>query len=209
MEEFASVRPSGLIAMTLEEGDTLGWARLTSGKDEIIFVTENGQALRFGEDKVRAMGRAAGGVQGIRLAEGDAVTSMDVVEKDGSLLIVTTGGYGKQTPLKDYAAKGRATGGIATIDQKALDTTGKVTSARVVRPADDLTIITANGVVLRLKVKDVKQSGRATRGVRLITPQGEDYVASVARISAEDLKKAGAKVNGNGEEQGEEQPKLI
>ncbi|MEW6029619.1 MAG: DNA gyrase subunit A [Chloroflexota bacterium] len=209
MEEFASVRPSGLIAMTLEEGDTLGWARLTSGKDEIIFVTENGQALRFGEEKVRAMGRAAGGVQGIRLAEGDAVTSMDVVEKDGSLLIVTTGGYGKQTPLKDYAAKGRATGGIATIDQKALDTTGKVTSARVVRPADDLTIITANGVVLRLKVKDVKQSGRATRGVRLITPQGEDYVASVARISAEDLKKAGAKVNGNGEEQAEEQPKLI
>ncbi|OGO74704.1 MAG: DNA gyrase subunit A, partial [Chloroflexi bacterium RIFOXYD12_FULL_57_15] len=78
LEEFASVRPSGLIAMTLGEGDTLGWARLTSGKDEVIFVTENGQALRFSEDKIRAMGRSAAGVQGIRLKKGDAVTSMDV-----------------------------------------------------------------------------------------------------------------------------------
>ena len=107
MEEFAAVRPSGLIAMTLEEGDTLGWARLTSGKDEVIFVTENGQALRFNEKQVRSMGRQAAGVHGIRLAKGDAVTSMDVVDKDGSLLVVTTGGYGKQTPLSAYTAKGR------------------------------------------------------------------------------------------------------
>ena len=83
MEEFASVRPSGLIAMSLEEGDQLGWARLTSGKDEIIIVTENGQALRFSETKVRSMGRQAAGVQGIRLKKDDLVTSMDVVEKDG------------------------------------------------------------------------------------------------------------------------------
>jgi DNA gyrase subunit A len=199
MEEFASVRPSGLIAMALEKGDTLGWARLTSGKDEVILVTENGQALRFGEDKVRAMGRQAAGVQGIRLAEGDAVTSMDVVQEDGELLIVTTQGYGKRTPLTEYSAKGRATRGMVTIGQKTLEITGKITSARVVQPSDDLTIITANGVALRIKVKDIKQSGRATRGVRLITPQEGDSVASVARIAAEDLKRAGAKVNGNGE----------
>ena len=210
MEEFASVRPSGLIAMTLDEGDQLGWARLTTGKDEVIIITENGQALRFDENEVRAMGRQAAGVQGIRLAKDDAVTSMDVVEQDGSLLIVTTKGFGKQTPLKDYAAKGRATGGIATIDQKALGNIGKITSARVVQSADDLTIITANGVALRLKVKDIKQSGRATRGVALIKPQEGDYVASVARIAVEDLKKAGAQVNGNSEERvEEEQPKLI
>ncbi len=194
MEEFASVRPSGLIAMNLEEGDTLGWARPTSGKDEIIFVTERGQALRFSEEKVRAMGRQAAGVQGIRLAEGDAVTSMDVVDKDGSLLVITTGGFGKQTPLKEYASKGRATRGIATIDQKALDEIGKIAAARVVHKDDDLTIITANGVALRLKVKEVKQSGRATKGVHLIKPQEGDYVASVARIAAEDLKRAGAAV---------------
>ncbi len=207
MEEFASVRPSGLIAMSLEEGDQLGWARLTSGKDEIIIVTENGQALRFSEAKVRAMGRQAAGVQGIKLKKDDAVTSMDVVEKDGSLLVVTTKGFGKQTPLSDYAAKGRATSGNYTIDPKALKEIGKIAAARVVQKADDLTIMTSNGVTLRLKVKDVKQSGRATKGVHLIKPQDGDNVASVARISAEDLKKAGAQVLEA--EKVEEQPKLV
>ncbi|MEN9563543.1 MAG: gyrase subunit, partial [Chloroflexota bacterium] len=181
MEEFASVRPSGLIAMNLDEGDTLGWVRLTSGKDEIIIITENGQALRFGEDKVRAMGRQAAGVQGIRLGKEDAVTSMDVVEKEGALLVVTTNGYGKQTPLKEYTPKGRATGGISTIDQKALKEIGKIAAARVVQKDDDLTIMTSNGVAIRLKVNDVKQSGRSTRGVHLIKPQDGDSVASVAR----------------------------
>ncbi len=207
MEEFASVRPSGLIAMTLEEGDQLGWARVTSGKDEVIFVTENGQALRFSETKVRAMGRQAAGVQAIRLKKGDAVTSMDVVEKDGSLLVVTSGGYGKQTPLKEYSPKGRATGGIATIDHKALKEIGKIVSARVVQKDDDLTIITSNGVAIRIKNKTVKQAGRATKGVHLIKPQPGDSVASVARIAAEDLKKAGAEMNGD--EKAEPQPQLI
>ena len=208
LEEFASVRPSGLIAMTLGEGDTLGWARLTSGKDEVIFVTENGQALRFSEDKIRAMGRSAAGVQGIRLKKGDAVTSMDVIQPNGSLLIVTTNGFGKQTPLKDYTAKGRATGGNFTIDQKAIPVTGKIAAARVVQMTDDLTIITANGVALRLKVKDVKQAGRATRGVHLIKPQEGDSVASVARIAVEELKKVGAQVNENAEAE-KEQPELL
>ncbi len=207
MEEFASVRPSGLIAVTLEDGDQLGWARVTSGKDELIFVTENGQALRFSESKVRSMGRQAAGVQAIRLKTGDSVTSMDVVEKDGSLLVVTSGGFGKQTPLKDYTAKGRATGGISTIDQKALKEIGKIVSARVVQKEDDLTIITSNGVAIRIKNKDVKQAGRATKGVHLIKPQPGDSVASVARIAAEDLKKAGARLNG--EEKDEPQPQLM
>ncbi|MFN3491543.1 MAG: DNA gyrase subunit A, partial [Anaerolineales bacterium] len=207
MEEFASVRPSGLIAINLDEGDTLGWARLTTGKDEIIIVTENGQALRFNETKVRAMGRQAAGVQGIKLKPGDVVTSMDVIEKDGTLLVVTTKGFGKQTPLKEYAPKGRATSGIATIDQKAIKEIGKIAAARVVQKDDDLTIMTANGVAIRLKLKDVKQSGRATRGVHLIKPQEGDSVASMARISAEDLKKAGAQIEEN--EKVEEQPKLV
>ena len=209
LEEFASVRPSGLIAMSLDEGDYLGWARLTSGKDEVIFVTENGQALRFSEEKVRAMGRQAAGVRGIRLKNGDLVTSMDVVDKEGSLLVVTTGGLGKQTPLQEYTPKGRATGGISTIDQRALKEIGKIAAARVVHKDDDLTIITANGVAIRLKVKAVKKSGRSTCGVHLIKPQDGDYVASVARIAAEDLKKAGANVNGDGEEKEEEQQPIL
>ncbi len=206
MEEFASVRPSGLIALSLDEGDSLGWARLTTGKDEIIIVTENGQALRFSETKVRAMGRQAAGVNGIKLKPNDVVTSMDVIEKDGTLLVVTTKGFGKQTPLKEYAPKGRATSGIATIDQKAIKEIGKIAAARVVQKDDDLTIMTANGVAIRLKLKDVKQSGRATKGVHLIKPQEGDSVASMARISAEDLKKAGAQVE---EKEAEAQPKLV
>jgi DNA gyrase subunit A len=209
LAEFESVRPSGLIAMSLEANDELGWARLTTGKDEILLVTECGQALRFDENGVRAMGRAAGGVQGIRLAKDDAVTSMEVVKPDGSLLIVTSGGYGKQTPLSRYAAKGRATGGVATIDQKALDVTGRIATARVVEPSDDITIISANGIVLRLKVREIKAAGRATRGVHLIKLQEGDSVAALARIAASDLKAAGAApANGNGDET-KEQPDLL
>ena len=208
MEEFAAVRPSGLIAMSLDEGDKLGWARLTSGNDEVIFVTENGQALRFNENKIRAMGRQAAGVQAIRLLNGDGVTSMDVVEKDGSLLVITSAGFGKQTPLSAYTPKGRATNGISTIDQKVLKDIGKIVAARVIQKADDLTIITSNGVAIRIKVKDVRQAGRSTRGVHLIKPQPGDSVASVARIAAEDLKKAGAQLNGD-EKVEEAQPQLV
>jgi DNA gyrase subunit A len=207
MEEFASVRPSGLIAMNLEEGDRLGWARVTSGKDEVIFVTENGQALRFSETKVRSMGRQAAGVGAIKLKKDDAVTGMDVVEKDGTLLVITSTGFGKQTPLKEYSPKGRATSGISTIDQKALKEIGKIVAARVVQQDDDLTIITSNGVAIRIKNKTVKQAGRATKGVHLIKPQPGDSVASVARISAEDLKKAGAELDSD--EKVEPQPQLI
>ena len=115
--------------------------------------------------------------------------------------------------MKEYSAKGRATGGMSTIDQKALGEIGKIAAARVVQKDDDLTIITANGVALRMKVKDVKQAGRATKGVHLIKPQEGDSVASVARIAAEDLKKAGAAVDANGDVENpvepQDQPKLI
>ncbi len=197
LAEFASVRPSGLIAMTLDDDDRLGWARLTRGSDEIILVTGQGRALRFSEDRVRPMGRPAAGVIGIRLAGDDRVASMDVVEPGGDLLIVTTRGYGKRTPLQEYSPKGRATSGILTIERKAIPLVGNIAAARVVQDADHLTLLSANGVAIRLKVKDVKRAGRATRGVRLMKLQEGDYVAAVARIPAEDLKRAGAKLNGN------------
>lgn len=203
LDAFASVRPSGLIAMSLAGDDRLGWARLTSGEDDIIIVTELGQALRFSEKLVRVMGRAAAGVRGIRLRDGDQVTSMTRVQPDSTLLMVTTHGYGKQTPLDAYPTKGRATGGVATIDKKAIPIVGKITSARVVQQADHLTLISANGVAIRLKVKDVKISGRATRGVHLMRLHEGDYVASVARIAAEDLKRAGAQIEGDDEKMGE------
>jgi DNA gyrase subunit A len=192
LSELASVRPSGLMAITLENNDELGWVRVTNGKNEIILVTEQGQALRFSEDAVRTMGRQAGGVAGIRLGKGDRVASMEVIEPKGDLALVTAHGFGKRVSLGEYPVKGRATGGVVTIDQKALDKIGPITAARVVQAADDLTIITRSGVVLRNKVKDIKQMGRSTRGVRLIGLQSTDRVASLARIADAELKSVGA-----------------
>jgi DNA gyrase subunit A len=209
LDEFAAVRPSGLIAMTLEDGDELGWARLTGNGDDILLVTEGGQALRFDVGSVRPMGRAASGVQGIRLAKKDRVASMEIVEEGGALLILTENGYGKQTPLTQYPRKGRATGGVATIDQKALDVTGKIAAARIVQASDDITIISANGLVLRLKVKELKQAGRATRGVHTIKLQSGDNVAAVARIAAADLKKVGVTAADETENAPKEQPELL
>ncbi len=161
LDEFASVRPSGLIALNLDEGDSLNWVRLTNGQDEVILVTEKGQALRYAESEVRPMGRNAAGVTSISLGRGDNVTSMEVIEPGGDLMVVTTKGYGKRTPLVEYPAKRRATMGIMTVDRKASKKIGLIVSARVVQESDDLTIISANGVVLRTKVKDISQTGRA------------------------------------------------
>lgn len=185
--DFASVRPSGLIAINLDEDDVLGWARLTDGRDEVILVTEQGQALRFAESEVRPTGRSAAGVAAIRLGKNDQVTSMEVVEEGGDLLVITAQGYGKRSSLAEYPAKSRAGKGVVTINQNALGKIGPIVSARVVQEADDLTIISANGVVLRMKVKEVSKMGRATRGVTLMQLQPGDSVASMARVAHAEL----------------------
>lgn len=192
LSELESVRPSGLIAINLDENDQLGWARLTHGNDDIILVTELGQALRYSERQVRPMGRTAAGVTAIRLDDDDELTSMEVVEQDGYLLVVTTGGYGKRTPLDEYPVKGRATRGVQTIDKKALDIIGNIAAARVVQSADDVTMISANGIVLRTKVQAISQSGRSARGVRLMDVGEGNSVASLARIADADLRQVGA-----------------
>ena len=183
LEEFANVRPSGLVAISLDEGDELGWVRLTSGKDEIILVTRSGQALRFAESEIRSMGRQAAGVKGIKFKGKDSLASMDVIEPGGQLLVVSELGYGKRSNLDEYPAKSRATGGVTTTDQKSLSKIGHITAARVVQETDEVTLISSSGVVLRLKVKDISSSGRATRGFKLMDLGPEDVVASVARVN--------------------------
>jgi DNA gyrase subunit A len=187
LSEFAQVRPSGLIATSLEDGDVLGWVKVTLGGQDIIVITEKGQAARFCEDEVRAMGRTATGVNAIRLDAGDFVTSMEVVDPEADLLVVTEKGYGKRTPLSEYTAKSRAIAGVATIAQKNLDITGPIASARVVRAEDEITLITTNGQTLRLKVADIRQSSRSTMGTHLINLKEGDAVVSVARLAAKDL----------------------
>ncbi len=187
LSEFESVRPSGLIAMTLKDDDELGWARLTSGEDDIIIVTEQGQALRFAETDARPMGRQASGVIGIRLKAKDKVTGVSIASENSDLMVVTENGMGKRTPMNQYARKGRGTMGIKTIDHTAISKIGKIVTARVVEEEDDITMISANGIIIRMKVADITQLGRATRGVRLMNLSDDDTVVSVARIRPSDL----------------------
>lgn len=198
LSHFESVRPSGLIAVNLDSDDELGWVRLTSGNDDVIFVTEAGKALRFKETQVRSMGRQAAGVIGIRMRGDDRLTSMEIVEPNGDLLVVTANGYGKRTPLDQYVTKGRGTLGVKTIDQKAMHIIGRIADARVVQESDDLTIISSDGVVLRTKVKTIKQASRVTRGVRVIKLGKGDSVASLARIASADIKQVEEEKAANG-----------
>jgi DNA gyrase subunit A len=183
LSEFTSVRTSGLIAIKIIEGDRLGWAQLTSGEDDLIMVTAGGNALRFNETSIRPMGRAAGGVAGIRLNPGDRLTAMEVVIPKAHLLVVTEKGYGKRTLLKNFRTQGRAGKGVATIDLKMLPKIGKIASARVVKRGDQITLISNNGIMLRLDVDKISSSGRTTKGARLMKLDKGDRVASVGRIS--------------------------
>ena len=190
LEELANVRPSGMIAIGLDEGDFLGWARLTTGKDDVLLITAGGQALRIHETVIRPQGRPGSGVSGIKLDKGDKLASMEIIEPGGCLLVLTEYGYGKRTPLNEFTVKGRSTGGVATAGQKNLDRTGRVAVARVVQENDEITAITAGGMVVRLKVKDISVMGRGARGMRVMDVIKGDMVASLARIPAEGVELA-------------------
>jgi DNA gyrase subunit A len=185
LDEFEAVRPSGIIAMNLEPGDELSWACATSGRQDFILITAGGRALRFAEDEVRAMGRTAAGVMGMRLASDDMVASFDVVEPGGDLLLLTQRGYGKRTPLEEFTVHGRNGQGLWALDHTKLDKLGKVVAARVVQADDQVTIITSGGVALRTPVANISQVGRATQGVRIVNIDEGDTVAAMARLSAE------------------------
>jgi DNA gyrase subunit A len=188
LSEFESVRPSGLIAINLKDDDRLGWVQLTSGKNELILVTRHGYALRFAEKEVRPMNRPAMGVIAIRLREDDQVVSMEIVEKGGDLLVITAKGYGKRTELKAYPQRSRATMGVLTTDKKALKTIGDVAVARVIQPKGDyVTVISAEGTVMRTKADSISQYNRVAKGVSIMQMREEDVVVAIARFTGEDL----------------------
>ncbi|MDD4578393.1 MAG: DNA gyrase C-terminal beta-propeller domain-containing protein, partial [Anaerolineaceae bacterium] len=190
LSDFANVRPSGLIAIRLNDGDELGWVRMTSGKDDLLMVTRQGKALRFNESEVRPTGRTTMGVTGIRLRGDDRVVSMDVVEENGYLLVITDKGQGKRTPLDEYLAKSRGTLGVTTISQEARGEIGDIAQAMVVLESEDITTITRAGIVLRTKVTDISVQGRATQGVRIMDIDEGDSLAAMVRISAEQVESA-------------------
>jgi DNA gyrase subunit A len=182
LSEFVSVRPSGLIALNLDADDELGWVKLTTGDDEVIIASRDGQSIRFKETDVRAMGRAAAGVGAIRLKGDDEIRGMDIIVPDATLLVVTEKGYAKRTALDEYTLQKRNGGGIRTLT-KNITQTGPIIAARVVTGKGDITLISRDGIMLRTAIKDISQLGRATKGVRVMNLKGSDVVASAAVLA--------------------------
>ena len=190
IDKFQNVRRSGLIAIKLKDGDALQWVKPSTGKDNVVLVSAKGQAIRFKEEGVRAMGRGAAGVRGIKFKQkSDGVVGMDILYQgkagtDEQLLVVMVNGYGKRTPLKEYKVQGRGGTGIKTAT--VTDKTGNIESAFIVKAKlanEDLIIISDKGQVIRLPLKSVNVIGRATQGVRLMRfKEAGDNVASVTFI---------------------------
>ncbi len=189
IKEITKVRKSGLIAIKLKQGDILLWAKPSTGNDEIVLVTKNGMSVRFKEKNIRAMGRAAAGVRGIRLKKDDEVVRMDINEKSVNdknldLLVVTENGYGKRTSITEYRIQGRGGTGIKTAN--ITSKTGKIVGSRLINNKDldhDMIIISDKGQVIRLPLKSVSHLGRSTQGVRLMKFKDvKDKVASITLI---------------------------
>ena len=188
LEAYARPRPSGIIALSIEEGDSLIAARITDGQSHILLSTAQGMAIRFEESEVRSMGRAAYGVKGIALDEGDEVVSAEALpaaaEGAGAptILSVTANGYGKRSDLSEYRIQSRGGKGIITI--KATERNGPVVAAMPVVEADEVMLITNRGMLIRMPAAQISVIGRNTQGVRLITVESrEEQVAGVARVA--------------------------
>ncbi len=182
IEEFNNVRRSGLIAIKIEKGDALRWVNTTTGTDEVMISTKNGQAIRFKESDVRSMGRSAAGVRSIKLKKDDQVISMDVVlkkQEGNQLLVISENGYGKRTNLKAYKIQKRGGSGIKTASLTAR--TGKLIGASIInidKLEEDLILTSEKGQIIRIPLKSVSVLGRATQGVRVMKPQKGDKVSA-------------------------------
>jgi DNA gyrase subunit A len=197
LTSFSNPRAGGIIAMGVEEGDSVIAVEMSDGTEQIFLGTRDGMAIRFPETDVRAMGRAAYGVRGISLRAGDEVVAMDVVREGGTMLTVTENGFGKRTELEEYRLQSR--GGIGIINIQTSDRNGKVVGIAYVHDDDELMLITQQGKILRMVARGVRSIGRATQGVRLIGMEEGDQVVSVAKLAEREEDENG---NGSGSEPG-------
>ena len=184
--EFAAyntpIKADGIIAISIRDDDELIAVRRTSGHDDIIMVSRSGQAARFNESQVRAMGRDTSGVRGMNVSQlGNAVLAMDVARDDQELLVVTENGYGKRTPISDYPVKGRGTMGVKTIT--LTENKGALAGALVVREHQELVFISQNGMVQRTSVRGINRYGRPSQGVRVMNIRDDDQVSAVALVA--------------------------
>ena len=181
ISEFQNVRKSGIIAISLHKDDTLKWVGLSTGNDEIILTTHDGQSIRFPEKQARPMGRSAAGVTAMKLKGKDFVSSMNIItkdqQKDFRLLVVMSNGYGKQTKLSEYRLQSRGGSGIKTADVTAK--TGAVMDARVVGTEKDLIALSAKGQVIRTEIESIRTASRATQGVRIMDVESGDSLIGI------------------------------
>jgi DNA gyrase subunit A len=185
-EQYKNVRSSGLITINLDEGDELKWIRMTSGKHEILISTSQGQAIRFHEKDVRAMGRASRGVRGIRLRADDQVIGMDVVEENSSVFVISQYGYGKRTKVAQFTPHAR--GGVGIRSAVVNTKTGRLVGVKTLKEDDgqEVIIISQQGQTIRLGLKDIPALGRATQGVRIMRLNDKDEVVSLALVDKVD-----------------------
>jgi DNA gyrase subunit A len=178
------LRADGIIAIKMREGDELVGVRHSSGDDDILMISKLGQAIRFNEKEVRAMGRDTSGVAGMRMRKDDEVISVNIAQDDSDLLVVTENGYGKRTRVADYPRKGRGGMGVKTI--QLTEAKGTLAGARVVRDGYQVMLISTGGTVIRMPVDEVKRLGRATQGVIVMRLRGEERVSSLAPVVESD-----------------------
>jgi DNA gyrase subunit A len=178
---FSNPRAGGIIAMGVEEGDSVISAQISDGTGEIFIGTRDGMAIRFPEGDVRAMGRTAYGVRGVTLRDNDSVVAMEVLRPVGTILSVTERGYGKRTELEEYRLQSR--GGVGIINIQTSDRNGQVIGVIQVTDDEELMLITQMGKILRMATRDIRSIGRATQGVRLIEIEGDDRAVSIARLA--------------------------
>jgi len=181
LQEFSRPRSAGIIAINLREDDELIGVALTNGNDEAMLFSAAGKVVRFAESAVRAMGRSASGVRGIRLAEGDKVVSLIVPREEGAILTVTQNGYGKRTANSEYPTKSRATQGVISI--KVTERNGPVVGAVQVVDSDQIMMITDAGTLVRTRVSEVSVVGRNTQGVILIRTAEDENVVGLQRVA--------------------------
>jgi DNA gyrase subunit A len=178
--EYDSSLRGGIIALLLRDDDELVRVIPTNGDDDIMMLSRAGQAIRFNEDDVRPMGRAAAGVRGMKLRSGDEVVSCDVVRPGADLLIVTAAGFGKRTPADQFPHQGR--GGQGVRGMRTTTTKGDVVAARMVADDDHLLVVSSAGVIIRISVDEISHQGRDATGVRVMNVSGDEVVAAVAPV---------------------------
>ena len=186
ISQFDTNRKTGLIAITLKDGDELVGIRQTSGTDNVIIITKNGKCICFSEEDVRPMGRVAGGVRAIKLEGDDEVVAMELVQPGEELFVVASKGYGKRTPVEEYKVQARGGKGLLTYDKSKFKKTGQLIGACVVDDDDEIILINSEGTVIRIEAKGVSKLGRATQGVKIMRTGEDINIISMAKVIRED-----------------------